>query len=190
MQNEEKSLLRQEIKAALKAASPEELAAWDAAVAGQVLAHPRFQSAGLILSYAPFGREFNADLLNQAILAQGRSLALPLVTGNGEMEARLVRSLADLQPGAYGIREPGPDCPLLSPEEIDLLILPGLAFDLQCYRMGRGGGYYDRYLARFRGYSLAPTREIQIVPAVPRDAWDKAADLVLTERRSIEKCKE
>jgi len=182
---EEKALLRQRLKQALREADPAELAAWDQAAAEALLRLPQFREAKRILSYAPFGREFNADLLNRAILAQGKQLALPLVTGDGQMEARLVGSLEELQPGAYGIREPGPESSILPPEEIDLLILPGLAFDEAGYRMGRGGGYYDRYLAKFPGHCIAPTRELQIVPAVPRDPWDQAAELVAAERRIL-----
>ena len=182
---EEKTTLRNRIKQALREADLTQLAQADQAAVLRVLALPPFQQAQTILSYAPFGREFNADLLNQAILDQGKTLALPLVTGPGQMEARLVESLSQLVPGAYGIREPGPDTPILPPASIDLLLLPGLAFDPACYRMGRGGGYYDRYLARFTGYTIAPTRELQIVPAVPRDPWDRRADLVVTEKRVL-----
>ncbi|MDO4733130.1 MAG: 5-formyltetrahydrofolate cyclo-ligase [Bacillota bacterium] len=182
---EEKSLLRQRIKQALRECSPEALAAWDRCVAEKLLALAQFRQAGCILSYAPFGREFNADLLNRAILAQGKQLALPLVTGAGQMEARLVGSLEKLLPGAYGIREPEPESPLLPAERIELLILPGLAFDVEGYRMGRGGGYYDRFLAAFRGFCIAPTRELQLLPFVPREKWDQPADLILTETRTL-----
>lgn len=181
----EKIRLRNQIKQALREADPTQLARADQTVSHRVQTLDRFRQARVILSYAPFGREFNADLLNQAILEQGKTLALPLVTGPGQMEARLISSLAQLVPGTYGIREPGPDTPVLSPDSIDLLLLPGLAFDPACYRMGRGGGYYDRYLAQFPGYAIAPTRELQIVPAVPRDPWDRSADLVVTEKRIL-----
>lgn len=182
---EDKAALRSRLKQALRQADPAQLAVWDQRIAQRVLELPAFQQARTILSYAPFGREFNADLLNQAILHQGQVLALPLVTGEGLMEARQVESLDQLRPGAYGIREPGPETQPLLTQQIDLLLLPGLAFDLHCYRMGRGGGYYDRYLAAFSGHTIAPTRELQIVTAVPQDPWDRPADLVVTEERLI-----
>ncbi len=181
----DKAAARREMKAALKAADPADLARWDREAARTLLDLACFREAELILSYAPFGREFDADLLNREILARGKRLALPLVTGEGRMEARLVEDLAALVSGAYGIREPGPTTQSVSPEAIDLLILPGLAFDPDCFRMGRGGGYYDRYLAIFPGLTVAPTRELQILPAVPRDPWDRAADMVVTEARTF-----
>ena len=181
----EKAHLRQQIKQALREADSAVLAQVDQTISRRVLDLAPFQQAQTILSYAPFGREFNADWLNQVILDQGKTLALPLVTSPGQMEARRIQSLAQLVPGAYGIREPGPDTPVLSPDSIDLVLLPGLAFDVSCCRMGRGGGYYDRYLALFPGYTIAPTRELQIVPAVPHDPWDRSADLVVTERRIL-----
>ena len=180
-----KQEVRQRLKQDLAAASREELAAYDQQIARRALEQPCFQRAAVIFSYAPFGREFNADLLNRAILESGRTLALPLVTGEGLMEARLIRSLEELRPGAYGIREPEPEAQLLLPQQIDLLILPGLAFDGDCYRLGRGGGYYDRYLADFPGFCLAPTRELQMLEAVPRDPWDRPADMALTEQRVL-----
>ncbi|SDN07966.1 5-formyltetrahydrofolate cyclo-ligase [Sediminibacillus halophilus] len=78
--------------------------------------------------------------------------------------------------------EPNPDAAKsISKQEIDLIIVPGLLFDLQGYRVGYGGGYYDRFLSDFSNPTLALTSNEQLIDEVPRDAYDIAVDHIITE---------
>ena len=97
------------------------------------------------------------------------------------MEARLIAPDTRLYRHRFGMLEPGEACPLLAPEEIDLVLVPGLAFDRAGYRLGQGGGYYDRYLPQCSGKSLALCREAVLFEALPREEHDRPVGLVLTE---------
>ena len=88
-----------------------------------------------------------------------------------------------LVPGAFGILEPGPDARLCSPGEIDLLLVPGVAFTCGGLRCGRGRGYYDRYLAQtaFRGFRLGVCFAHQLIDALPAEAHDVTMDCVVSD---------
>ena len=129
--------------------------------------------------------ELDTRLLNETILKAGKKLCLPMITGAGTMEPRQVERLEDLLPGAYGILSPSPTAPQININEIDLVILPGMAFDQKRQRLGRGGGYYDRFLQKYSGPTIAPTRELQMTEEVPCEAWDIRPDVVITESRII-----
>lgn len=180
-----KKALRLEIKNRLKETDEEKLAQTDAFICGRVMAREEFRTAKCILSFAGFGRELSTRLLNETILASGKQLCLPLITGVGDMEPRLVESLESLVPGAYGILSPSPAAPQVKLSQIDLVILPGLAFDQKRQRLGRGGGYYDRFLQKYDGPTIAPTRELQMVEEVPCEPWDAKPDVIITESRII-----
>ncbi|MBR4020374.1 MAG: 5-formyltetrahydrofolate cyclo-ligase, partial [Firmicutes bacterium] len=93
------------------------------------------------------------------------------------------------EPGAYGIMEPVPEKSILTePEDIDLVICPCTVFDEACNRMGMGGGYYDRYLPKCENAVVAAVAfEVQKAERVPMEPWDKAVDLVITEKRTYRK---
>ncbi|HEX5727257.1 MAG TPA: 5-formyltetrahydrofolate cyclo-ligase, partial [Longimicrobiaceae bacterium] len=89
-----------------------------------------------------------------------------------------------LRPGAYGIREPDEACRLVSPEEVDAVLVPGLAWDRAGQRLGRGAGYYDRLFAdpAWRGFRCGLFFAAQEVEAIPADPWDAPLQAVVTER--------
>ena len=81
----------------------------------------------------------------------------------------------------YGMLEPGEDCPVVPREEIDLILVPGLCFDRLGYRLGQGGGYYDRYLAGYRGTTVGLCRREVLQEHVPREAHDSRVELLVTD---------
>ena len=101
------------------------------------------------------------------------------------MEARLYRGMSRLSPGAFGIPEPDPDCPVVKVEDLSMILVPGLCFDLRRFRLGHGGGYYDRYLAGFSGLTVALCRDRLLFPSLPTEPHDRAVDLLLTETRCL-----
>ena len=141
-----------------------------------------------VSGFMPLGSEINPLPLMKKLAAQGARLALPVVAGRGQ--PLVMRSWAwgePLNAGVWGIREPKPEAPEVEP---DILLVPLLAFDRAGYRLGYGGGYYDRTIGRLRankpvtavGVAFA-AQEVPQVPISPRDA---RLDLVLTERETID----
>ena len=96
------------------------------------------------------------------------------------MSARRVTALSQLVPGAYGLPEPGRDCPEIAPEAIDVVLVPGTAFDAGGGRMGYGGGYYDRFLSANRCTAAALAYECQVIRRVPTEAHDVPMDYIIT----------
>ena len=183
--SEEKRTLRRSVIAARRALPEETRQACDAAIARHVLESTAWKHADTVFLYLGTGWEIATDAIVTAALAEGKTLAVPRCLDGGAMETRVIRSSADLRPGAYGIPEPLPELPLLSPEETDLAIVPAVAYDRAGYRLGRGGGYYDRYLPRVRGITVGLAYQSLILDAVPREAHDCRVDLIITEEGEI-----
>jgi len=136
--------------------------------------------------YWPMAEEFDARPLLDGLMAAGRRCALPATPPLGQSLAfrRFTRDTA-LKPGPFGTHEPPPAAPALTPT---VLFLPLLAFDAAGRRLGYGGGYYDRTLAKLRGADAGAPRAYglafagQEVPRVPTDALDQPLNGVVTER--------
>jgi len=145
--------------------------------------------AQLAAFYMPISDEVDIVPLIRWWQQRGLPVALPrTLTQEKRLEFRGVSRLeTDLQPGAFGILEPKASCPLVSPEEIDLIVVPGLAFDECCNRLGRGLGYYDRALKNLpqRTLKIALAFERQIVQRIPVKPNDVPMDAVITEKRTI-----
>ena len=142
---------------------------------------PQTRAAHTILLYCGMGTEPDTLRLLPPFFAAGKRICLPRCLPGNQMEARLVQPDSSLIRHPYGMQEPGTDCPPVPPEEIDLVLVPGLAFDRSGGRLGRGGGYYDRWLARFSGVTAALCRDGLLMDAVPRLPHDLGVDLVITE---------
>ena len=161
---------------------PQERLRQDAALTGRFLALPEYRDALSVLLYWGTGAEPDTRPILSDALARGKRVALPAVTGPGLMEAREIRSLGELVPGKFGIPAPGEACPALSPEIFDLILVPGAAFTPEGHRLGRGGGYYDRYLPATRGVRAALARPCQLFDTLPTQEHDIPVDLVITCR--------
>ncbi len=131
---------------------------------------------GYVLSYMPLPDEPDISGLHGLF----NRLALPLIVGDGVMQARAVRDLSgDLVEGSYGILEPGRDTGVVEPSEISLIIVPGRAFTEEGARLGRGKGFYDRYLKRTSAIKIALAYREQIYPGIITEDNDVAMDIVL-----------
>ena len=98
------------------------------------------------------------------------------------MEARTVTAAAVLVRHRYGMLEPGEDCPLLPPQELALVLVPALCYDRQGFRLGFGGGYYDRWLEGYSGVRIGLCRERVLQDRLPTEPHDQRVDWVVTER--------
>lgn len=156
------------------------------AVAARVLAIPEATRPGSVLAYAATPEELDAGPLVRALRERGARVAYPRVCDQGELTLHWREDDA-LAPGFCGIPEPSADDSLAAAEEIDMVIVPGVAFDESCCRLGRGGGFYDRLLRRLRpdALTVGVTFDEQVVDALPLEEHDTPVDLVVTPTRTL-----
>ena len=155
----------------------------------RLTALPVVVAAGTILCFASFRSEVDTTPLIAWWLARDAVVALPRIVGAHHMEAYAVTDLqSDLVAGRWDIPEPRPGLPLIDPVAIDVVIVPGSAFDRAGGRMGYGGGFYDTFLARLRpdARRIGICFDLQVVERVPCETHDLCVDLVVTESRAIE----
>ena len=155
----------------------------EAAAAENILAHPWFREAKTVMAYCAILPEIDLLPVLEGALSMGKTLLLPRCEADGEMTARKIRDFSDLEQGSYGILEPKPETEIFPPEKIDLILVPGLAFDEMGRRLGRGKGYYDRFLLRTKGKTMGICR--CLVPEVPVEDHDIRMDAVATEHKII-----
>lgn len=149
-----------------------------------------YRYADLLLFYAPIKSEVDVMPLLLDALEKGRRVALPLCESEpGIMTYREIRSTADLHEGAFGVREPSGDAPVISKEELlcknVFAFVPALAFDKEGYRLGYGKGYYDRFLSNFGGVSAGIVYSELIYDKLPKGFFDRKVDLLVCERGVI-----
>ncbi len=162
---------------------PTQHALWDQRLCDALWQHPRLQAAELILGFYPVSGEPDLRPLYEAALAAGKTVAFPIShKGTRTMTFCAVDALSDLVPGAYGIPEPTDPSRAVTVTETTLCLVPGLAFDRQGHRLGYGGGYYDRFLQKFPGHTLAPTYEVLRTSALPLEETDHPVKEIVTER--------
>ena len=155
----------------------------DEALCRHVMESEWFRQADTIMAYAAIPPEAKLQPVLEGILAAGKTLVLPRCEQDGVMTARRIADLRQLISGAYGIPEPKPDAPMVPTAEIDLILVPGLAFDRTGRRLGRGKGYYDRFLANFHGKTMGICG--QLVPEIPVERHDITMDAIAVDRGII-----
>lgn len=147
-----------------------------------------YKEADVVGIFVTYRSEMNTYIIMEDLLKKGKKVAVPRVTGKGEMEFHLIKDPAkDLEKGSYGIMEPLLGLEHARPEDFDLLIVPGAAFDCNGFRIGYGGGFYDRYLKRLRQdcATVGLGFELQVAERVPAESFDSSVDFVVTEQRVI-----
>ena len=145
------------------------------------LALPEVEAAETVMVFYGTGREPDTVPLIPALLEKGRRVALPVVLPHRGMEARQVTDIDRLVPNRYGIPEPDGSSPVIPKHEIDVALVPHLMVDRDGYRLGWGGGYYDRWLTDFPGLTVCVCRPERLVEHMPREKFDVPVKLVLIE---------
>lgn len=145
------------------------------------LALPQVQDASTVMVFCGVGREPDTDDLIRSLLDRGKRVALPVCLLQRRMEVRAITSQSQLEPNRYGIPEPDGMCPVVAPEDIDVVLVPNLMCDREGYRLGYGGGYYDRWLEDFHGFTVAVCPPERLVDELPRDEYDVPVQLLLCE---------
>jgi 5-formyltetrahydrofolate cyclo-ligase len=140
-------------------------------IARRIAQMPQYQSARTVLAYMNFGAEFESEILVRQALADGKVLLLPKVNAaTRELDVYRVTNVdTQLAPGAYGIREPLPECCAAAwLDEVDFILLPGVAFGRDGARLGYGGGFYDKLLMRLLAVRLGEQTTLAKSPVIAR----------------------
>lgn len=175
----DKNTLRSLIRAEKRHFCRQELAEMSLSVVRRLLEHPRVQSAATVVVYYSLPDEVDTHTAVDTLYSSGKTVLLPVVTGEGLMELRRYTGSACLRAGAFGIMEPSGE-PFTDFETIDLVIVPGMAFDASGNRLGRGKGYYDRFLPLApSAYRLGVCFDFQKVTCVPASEHDIRMDEIL-----------
>jgi 5-formyltetrahydrofolate cyclo-ligase len=184
----DKQALRKRVLAARDALSADQRRAKSEAVCRRLVALPELAGAATLLAFASFRSEVDTRPLIEWCLAHGVVVGLPRVVGRHQMESFAITDPGhDVVEGYCSIPEPRDGLARLSPRQVDVVVVPGAAFDPQGGRIGYGGGFYDTYLRRVpeRAARIAVAFDLQIVDAVPRAAHDLAVAAVVTESRVL-----
>lgn len=144
---------------------------------------PEFTRAETIAFYSAIDDEVPVEEAAACVRARGGRAAFPLRTPAG-LEMALADCEHSLRPSSGGIREPVPTATRVPIQEVDVFVVPGLLFDRSCRRLGRGGGHYDRLLARVRAgaSAIGICYAERVIDELPEDLWDVAMSLVVTDR--------
>jgi 5-formyltetrahydrofolate cyclo-ligase len=181
-----KPAIRAEARRLLRALPADERAAANAEIARRVWTVAEVAAARTLLLFADLPEEVSTDAIAAEALRRGVALAYPRIQPETrEMTLHRVASLDELTPASYGIREPdSARAPLVSPLDVDAVLVPGLAWDRHGGRLGRGAGYYDRLFAHeaWRGFRCGIFFAFQEVERVPAEPWDVPLQAVVTER--------
>lgn len=180
---QEKKELRNRMKQALLALNLDDLKAMSQAACLNALSHEQFQKAKTILAYAAMPREADASHFIEEAKKAGKRVAYPYCMPESGYRMQALEPLSEegFYLDRYGIRTPDPaQSREIPPAEIDLILTPGLAFDLFGGRMGRGAGYYDRFFARTNAFRMGFCLDIQRVPQVPMQPHDYFMNALVT----------
>ena len=164
---------------------PEAVELWGHRAQSRLLAHEVFRSARTIGLYSPIRKEVATDHLAHAARRHGQTLLYPRVCGQNLVLVEVVDP-AQLRRGSFGVLEPQGD-PWTATDRIDLLVVPGVAFDRQGWRLGYGQGYYDRFLGTRHqpAVLVGLCYDFQLLDRLPADVHDIPMDLIVTESETI-----
>jgi 5-formyltetrahydrofolate cyclo-ligase len=179
-----KSHLRRTIIGRRDELLPQEIRRLSAAASSHLFALPEFKSARTVMFFVSFGSEIDTLPMIEKALSEGKTVAAPAADpASRTLTPRELRSLtADLAPGAHDIREPQARCRPVQLPEIDVVIAPAAVWGEDGYRVGYGGGYYDRFLASVPNATrIGLGLEAQVVRVVPHGPQDLPVDLLVTE---------
>jgi len=143
---------------------------------------PAWGAARVVASYQAINDELDLSRVDREARAANKAVAYPAIVGPGLIEFRLCHEGEPLVEGDMGVREPGPKAQVVPLHAIDFFLVPLLACDQQGYRLGYGGGYYDRALASAAGFRCGVGFSHQLVEQLPTEPHDQALHAFLSEQ--------
>jgi 5-formyltetrahydrofolate cyclo-ligase len=184
-----KAALRAHIRARLEKISPAVRAVESIELRERLQA--QIPSAHTILFYAPLPDELDVWPMLELSLALGTNCALPFFDAEKKAYgARRIQNLAtEITTGKFGVREPAASCTKIPLDQFDLVLVPGMAFDLSGNRLGRGQGFYDRLLANASGIKCGVCHDFQLLESLPTEPHDAKVDFIFTPSRGVRRKK-
>lgn len=156
---------------------------YDKIISEKIINSVYFKNAEQVLVFASTDEEFDTQYIVEHCRAESKSVFYPVcLADKGKMEFLKVNSHKDLHIGKYNILEPQKSCVPYKPKENDIIIVPALSADKQKYRIGYGGGYYDRFLKSFNGISICPCYSRLYRDNLPADEYDIKVSIVATDK--------
>ena len=185
MINEDKKILRQKIRAVRRSLPVEYRRESSRQICEAILKLDIINESQIVMTYSAMPYEVDLTELNERLVECGKTVCFPRCGKDGQMDA-LIPVKGRWGCNTIGISEPEPDSSIsVSPDELDLIIIPCLAFDSSCARLGQGGGYYDRYLPlAINAHKISVAFEAQRlnkVPIIPLQ--DICPEIIVTEKK-------
>lgn len=179
---EEKAALRRQIRAQLAQMPEEKRRESDRALFARFLSLPQLEEVKTVFAFwGVASREPETSLLVEQLSRRGITVGLPRMLPGRGMEVRRYDPAVAMVPAGFGLLEPDVSCPRMEKKDIDLVLVPALCYDRHGYRLGFGGGYYDRWLADCAALKVGLCREKVLQHRVPVEVHDSRVDLLLTE---------
>lgn len=175
---------KQDIRKMLRQSKPTSFSDEASAIINQLKMHPQVVHAHTLLLYSALPDEVPTLPLIDDLVEEGKTVLLPRVVDDTTMELRCYTGVADLQEGAFGIMEPIGEL-FTDYDQIEVAVIPGMAFDQEGHRLGRGKGYYDRFLPLLRNaYKIGICYPSRLLDHVPTDEYDICMDEVITTQNA------
>lgn len=180
----EKNALRKSSLEWRKGLSRSEKQRMDFKIQNKFLTLWKFREVKTVLAYCSKPLEVDTSFIIERALAIGKTVAVPrCVPGTRDMDFYIIKSLDDLEPGAFGVMEPNPEkCELLRDYTSSVCIVPALMYDNSGYRLGYGKGYYDRFLSGYSGHCIGLVYSSLVKDDLPHGKYDRKVDIIVTEK--------
>lgn len=184
---EEKQKIRQEMLALRRALSDEESREMGLALRDRILSFPLYRNAKRVMAFLAMRGESNLDFFIEAALKAGKEVYVPVCLPGRHMEAGRVLDMDHFEKGPLGLRDLPEGYETVEPEELDLILIPGVAATPEGIRLGMGAGYYDRYLCRVPFEKRAAALwDFQVISSLPEEPFDRRVAYIVTEKRIME----
>ena len=185
-----KKAIKDEILSRRKSLSKEEVKEKSEQIKKRLCSLDEFKKSKNILAYVSFNNEADTNLLIIELLKnKEKTVLVPFVEkGNPMLQISELKNIKDLEPKTFGILEPKEDkIKKFDAKNVDLVLVPGIAFDKNGHRIGYGHGYYDRLLGKLgkKAAKIGLCYELQLIDKIPEEKHDVPMDIIVTEKRAI-----
>ncbi len=185
-----KIFLREQILEIRKNLNVQKVECFSDIIINSLISSELYKKASNIMSYVSFNNEVNTHKFIAKAIEDGKKISVPYINNkNKVMLPCLIHDINELVPGYFGILSPDPNrLKLIDEKSIDLVIVPGAVFDKNGYRIGYGGGYYDKFLPLLRKdtSTIGLAFSFQVIDKVPFEKYDIPVDFIITEKDFIE----
>ncbi len=183
-----KAIIRKEILQKRKSLEPQEVEEKSSQILSRLIEYGLLERPQVVMCYMDFRNEVRTESLIEYLLSEDKVVILPKVNPETQnLDLFQIEGFRDLELSKFGILEPADHLPTVLPSDIDLILAPGVAFDLKGYRMGYGAGFYDKLLPKIRPDCavIGLAFDMQIVASLPVESHDQPMNSIMTETRWI-----